>query len=111
MSYSFGACSFIKIKLMTIQPKRLFLIFIIVAGILLVPLIAMFITKEVSWSIFDFMLAGGILVSAGIVIDYVLRKTKNKNIRILLIILIMIFLFILWAELAVGIFNSPIAGS
>lgn len=91
--------------------KRLKIILLIVLGILLVPLIAMQFTSEVNWGIEDFALMAVLLFGTGLLIEVVLRYVQSKGNRILLCSLIIIALFLVWAELAVGIFGSPFAGS
>lgn len=91
--------------------KRLVGIVIAVACLLLIPFTAMQFTAEVDWSLFDFVLAGVLLLGTGLIIELAIRKVKNMNSRIALIAIILLGLFLLWAELAVGIFGSPIAGS
>ncbi|NEV93738.1 hypothetical protein G3567_06190 [Psychroflexus sp. YR1-1] len=91
--------------------KRFFIILLIVGFILLIPFIAMQFTDQVNWEAFDFLIMGAVLLSAGILAEFVLRQVKNTEYRIgILAILLMLFLLI-WAELAVGIFGSPFAGS
>ncbi|MBK7224450.1 MAG: hypothetical protein IPH96_03110 [Saprospiraceae bacterium] len=91
--------------------KRLKIILLIVLGILLVPLIAKQFTSEVNWGIEDFALMAVLLFGTGLLIEVVLRYVQSKGNRILLCSLIIIALFLVWAELAVGIFGSPFAGS
>ncbi|MFZ1379928.1 MAG: hypothetical protein WAS56_09695 [Saprospiraceae bacterium] len=91
--------------------KRLKIILLIVLGILLVPLIAMQFTSEVNWGVEDFALMAVLLFGTGLLIEVVLRYVQSKGNRILLCSLIIIALFLVWAELAVGIFGSPFAGS
>jgi len=87
------------------------LVIILSVGVLLIPLIAMKFTAEVNWSMFDFIVAGILLISAGLLFDLAIRKIKKKTHRLVVVSLILIFFILLWAELAVGIFNSPIGGS
>lgn len=62
------------------------------------------------WTVFDYITAFVLLSTFGFGLEYLIRKTKSKK-RKFLIILVLTFLFILlWAELAVGVFDSPIAG-
>ena len=91
--------------------KRLIAIVLSVALILLIPLVAMQFTNEVSWTFFDFILAAVLLLGTGLTIELAIRTIKNKNYQIALIVAILFLLFLVWAELAVGIFGSPIAGS
>lgn len=96
---------------MILKQKRLIGILITIAVLLLLPLIAMQFTNKVNWTLSDFVIAGGLLLFTGLLIEFVLRKvTKTKN-RILLTLGILLLLLVLWAEMAVGIFGSPIAGS
>ncbi|WP_428224879.1 hypothetical protein [Flavobacterium sp.] len=87
------------------------LILITVGGLLLVPLVAMQFTKEVNWSLSDFILMGILLSLLGWIGIYISRKTKNKTKRILLLAGALLLFLLLWAELTVGIFNTPLAGS
>lgn len=91
--------------------NRLKAIVLTVAFILLIPFVAMQFTNEVSWDLFDFVVAGVLLLGTGLMIELAIRTIKNKNTRIAMITAILFVLFLLWAELAVGIFGSPIAGS
>ena len=91
--------------------KRLIGILITVVLILLVPLVAMQFTNEVKWDVFDFVVMGVLLLGTGLTCELVLRKVKKFQHRILLIAAILIALFLIWAELAVGIFGTPFAGS
>lgn len=96
---------------MTIRVKRLSIIGGGVAGILLIPFIAMQFTQEVNWSPIDFLIAGVLLFAVGMLIGVTVRKIKESRYRILLIASIILLFILLWAEMAVGIFGSPIAGS
>mgnify|MGYP000008448135 CR=1 FL=1 len=82
-----------------------------VLGLLLIPLIAMQFTKEVNWTFFDFFVAGGLLFSLAFSVDYIFQKVQNKTNRLLILFGTLLIFFLLWAELAVGIFGSPLAGS
>lgn len=68
-------------------------------------------TAEVNWSLFDFIAAGILLLGTGLAIEFVLQKVKSIKNRILILGIMIILLLLLWVELAVGIFNSPIAGN
>ena len=90
---------------------RIYVILIITAIILSIPLIAMQFTNEVKWGLFDFIVAAILLLSTGFTIELVIRKVKTSTTRAILFFIILLVLFLVWAELAVGIFGSPIAGS
>ena len=92
--------------------KRAFIIILsIVIGLLLIPFIAMQFTTEVDWGTMDFIIMGFLLFGTASLIEFVLRKVSSIQYRILISGLILIALFLIWAELAVGIFGSPFAGS
>jgi len=97
--------------MMVIQNKRLFGILISKAFLLLIPLIAMQFSDEVNWKIADFAIAGVLLLATGLICEFVLQKVKKKENRIALIVVIIALLLLIWAELAVGIFGTPLAGS
>lgn len=91
--------------------KRLIGILGTVAVLLCIPLVAMQFTNEVNWTLSDFVIAGGLLLGTGLLIETVARNIKNKKIRIGITGAILIVLALVWAELAVGIFGTPFAGS
>lgn len=90
---------------------RIIIILSIIASILAIPLIAMQFTNEVQWDLRDFVAAGILLLSTGLAIELVIRNMKTGTSRTIVLIVILIALFLIWAEMAVGIFGSPIAGS
>lgn len=97
--------------IITKQYKRLTAILISAFALLLVPLIGMIFTNEINWNTFDFIVAGILLCGTGLILEFILRKTKNKRNRIFLVAGLFLALILIWAELAVGIFGTVIAGS
>jgi len=93
------------------QNKRLIGILLTVASLLLIPLIAMQFTDEVTWSAFDFIVMGTLLLVTGLAIELVLRKVQSFGYRLIICGGVLFAFFLIWAELAVGIFGSPFAGS
>ncbi len=91
--------------------KRLIIILAVAALLLSLPLFAMQFNTGVDWDARDFAIMGFLLFSTGIVIEIVLRKVQSVRNRVLLCGAALLAFFLIWAELAVGIFNSPIAGS
>ncbi len=91
--------------------KRLIIILSAVAILLLIPLIAMQFTNEVDWDITDFTIMGILLLSTGLLCEFVMRKVNGVIYRIVICGAILLAFFLIWAELAVGIFGSPFAGS
>ena len=91
--------------------KRLYTILTLVVILLLIPFIAMQFTDAVNWSVFDFIVMGILLLSTGLMCDFVIRKVIKIQYRIILLIAILGAFLLIWAELAVGIFGTPFAGS
>ncbi len=79
--------------------------------ILLIPLTAMQFSSEVNWSLFDFVIMGVLLLALGFSIRFIRNKKSVLKYPLLMIIAVVVLFFIIWAELAVGIFGSPFAGS
>lgn len=79
--------------------------------ILLVPLIAMQFTGEVNWTLSDFVIAGTLLSGTGLMFVLLARKVRNIKHRATIGIVLFLLLLIVWAELAVGVFGTPFAGS
>ena len=79
--------------------------------LLLIPLIGMQFTSEINWSLSDCIAMGILLLALGFTCEFVFRKISNKTFRLGLIALLVIVFLLIWIELAVGIFNSPFAGS
>jgi hypothetical protein len=91
--------------------KRLILILSAAAILLLIPFVAMQFTGEVDWTGFDFIIMGVLLFGTGLLCELVLRKVKSFRNRFLLCAAVLLAFFLIWAELAVGVFGSPFAGS
>ena len=96
---------------MTLHINRIQKILLGTIILLLLPFIAMQFTSEVKWTALDFIVAGILLLSVGFVIDFALRKFKTSKYRVAIIIGIIMTFFLIWLELAVGLFGSPLAGS
>lgn len=81
------------------------------AMLLVLTLVAMQFTKEVNWTVSDFVIGGILLFGTAGIIDFVLRKVKSRRNRIILSVSVLLVLMLIWAELAVGLFGTPFAGS
>ncbi|MES2810854.1 MAG: hypothetical protein V4670_00155 [Bacteroidota bacterium] len=91
--------------------KRLQLMIFGIMSLLAIPLIAMQFTNEVNWSASDFLIMGALLLGVVLIIEFILQKITNTTSRIGIVAVVLVLFLLIWAELAVGIFNSPIAGS
>jgi hypothetical protein len=78
--------------------------------LLLIPLIGVMITDEINWSVFDFLMMGFLLTLLSAGINFVINCTTNFKKRILYIGILLLMFLLIWAELSVGIFYTPIAG-
>lgn len=96
---------------MTGRNFRLALIVFAVPVLLLIPYIAMLFTNAVKWTAMDFFVAGVLLMSAGLAFEAMLRLVKRSGMRLVIGAAILIVLLIVWAELAVGFWGTPFAGS
>lgn len=91
--------------------KRLILILATVVVLLSIPLIGMQFNTGIDWSAFDFLVMGVLLTSTGLACELVMRKVKSTQYRLLVCGAVLFAFFLIWAELAVGIFGTPFAGS
>jgi len=91
--------------------KGLYRIFIIVASILLIPLIAMQFTSEVNWQLMDFIIMGLLLFPGFFLVDLIWRSIRNKKYRWIALAIVIILFLLIWVELAVGLFGTPLAGN
>lgn len=77
----------------------------VAALVLLLPAIAMQATAEVNWGPGDFALMGGLLAMVGLGIEMALRATLGTRARMLAIAAMLALFLLVWAELAVGLFD------
>ncbi len=69
----------------------------------------MAITDEINWSLFDFIGMGSLLILLSIGINFVRKRAKNLINCVLYIGILVLLFILLWAALAVGIFETPFA--
>lgn len=91
--------------------KRYFLLLSGAFSLLLIPFVAMQFSSVVNWTASDFIIMGLLLFLTVSTVELTLRILKSQKQRILTASLILFIFLLIWAELAVGVFNSPIAGS
>lgn len=76
-------------------------------GLLLaVPLVSMQFSDEVNWTLADFIIAGGVLLSAGLIYELAVKKVRNRYHRLYVAIVLLLGLVWVWGELAVGLFTN-----
>lgn len=79
--------------------------------ILLLLLVAMQFTGEVRWNLFDFIIMGVLLFVTGLAMEFAVIKSNNLTNRVIAVVAVLAVFFLIWAELAVGVFSTPFAGS
>lgn len=97
--------------MMIAQNKRLIGIVLSVAFLLFIPLVGMQFSPEVNWSWLDFVVMGILLLSTGLAIELILRKVSKRSHQVIIGGAILMAFLLIWAELAVGVFGTPFAGS
>ncbi len=88
---------------MTLINQRLALIELGTLSLLLIPYVAMFFSTEVNWKTADFLVAGGLLLVLGLLIELVLRYVNTSKSRVFWIAGVVIVFALIWAQLAVGL--------
>ncbi len=91
--------------------KSIIRIVLVTVLILMVPLVAMQFTDEVNWDLFDFAIIGALLLGTGLLYELAARRVSNVKHRAIIGFVLVAALLLVWAELAVGVLGTPIAGS
>ena len=81
------------------------------ASILLIPFIAMIFTKEVNWSLFDFIVMAVLLFSTGLMYVFVSSASNSASYKVASGIAAAAGFLLIWVNLAVGIIgteNNPV---
>lgn len=79
---------------------------ILVAGLLITPAIAMRFTDEVQWTTSDFVFAGVILIGAGVIAELAVRASGDWSYRIGAGLAVLPSVLLIWVNGAVGIIGS-----
>ena len=82
----------------------------ITVAVLLVVFLAGLLSDQVTWSIYDFLIGGGLIFVFATIETILWNKLKSKH-RLFVVLFVLLVFLILWAEMAVGLFDSPLAGS
>jgi len=82
-----------------------FKIVLIVLGMLCIPLVAMQFTDQVVWKLFDFVVAGVLLFCCISLLVFLYKRFQGHPYRYFMLILCFVLFLLLWAEMAVGIFE------
>ena len=76
------------------------------AFILLLPLLAMEVTDQVSWDLADFGIAGALLVGTGVMYELATRKSGSIAYRAAAGVALAAALLLVWINLAVGVIGT-----
>ncbi|MFI0430430.1 hypothetical protein [Mariniflexile sp. HMF6888] len=87
--------------------KRLFVILLVASLLLITPLVTMVFTNDANWSAFDFVVAGALFFSFGIILEIILRKKITNH----FVPYSCFTLFPYWAELSVEFLVSLFTGN
>ena len=77
------------------------------AFILMLPLVAMQVTDQVSWDLADFAVAGALLLGTGLMYELAARQAGNSAYRAAVGVALAAALLLVWINLAVGIIGDP----
>lgn len=80
-------------------------------ALLALPAVAMLFTAEVNWGPEDFAIGGALLLGTAFVLDRLLGSGLSRRTMALAAGAVLLALLFVWAELAVGLVGSPLAGS
>jgi hypothetical protein len=86
--------------------RRIAILAAIVAFILLIPLIAMQISDEWNWDLFDFVFAGILLFGAGLTYELVANRGGTVAYRAAIGLAVATALVLVWVNAAVGIIGN-----
>lgn len=91
--------------------NRRTLIFAAAGTLLALPALNMMLGGDVSWSVFDFVIGGILLFGTAFALNFAFGRISSTRNRVLAVGAMFLVLVLVWAELAVGIFGTPFAGS
>ena len=86
--------------------KSLLRVALATAIVLLIPLVLMQFSKEMVWSVSDFVIAGALLFGAGLAYVLVARMGSNGSYRLGAAVAVVAGLLLIWGNLAVGFIGS-----
>lgn len=82
-----------------------FALWTVAAALLVAPWVAMRFTDEVRWDGADFLVFGAMLAVAGGLVEIVVRLSRRRMVVLGAVALVGAAFLLLWAELAVGLFD------
>lgn len=92
-------------KAITIRYKNIVRVAVGTLTILAIPLAAMQLSSDVTWSLSDFVVAGTLLFGTGLLYELLTSKAQTRKQRVLTGVVLLGLLSVIWIQLAVGIFD------
>ena len=93
------------------QIQLLIKVFVTTLGVLTIPLVLTLTLSEFNWDTLDFLVGGSLIFSFGIYLTMLWKSKKSRREKHLFLWIGVVFLVLIWMELAVGIFGTPLSGS
>jgi hypothetical protein len=79
---------------------------LVIVVILSIPLVAILFSREVDWSVMDFVTIGGLLIGMGLIFILAARKSSNLWYRLAAATALGTAFLLVWANLAVGLIGD-----
>ncbi|MBN1302048.1 MAG: hypothetical protein JW995_12615 [Melioribacteraceae bacterium] len=86
--------------------RQMLYVALVTTFILMAPLFAMIFTREVDWSLFDFIIMGILIFGTGSTYVFITRISESIAYRAAVGIAVVTGFFLIWINLAVGIIGS-----
>lgn len=96
---------------MILDRQKTTIIFAVPVLLLLLAFLGNTFVEGWNWSVSDFLIAAVLLFGTAFFVNLVIRSKKRILSKLVICFVILLVLVMVWAELAVGIFGSPFAGS
>jgi hypothetical protein len=80
-------------------------------GLLLIPLLGMLVSDEVQWNSFDFLVMGTLIATTWLTFEALVSRHQKLESKLVVGMIMLAVFLLIWAELAVGVFGTPFAGS
>lgn len=89
------------------KTKNIFRVVALTAVALLILLFLRLFSESMVWDAVDFLVAGVLLLGAGFAYELIAARVENKRKRTFFVLALLTLFALVWADLAVGIFNIP----
>ncbi|WP_069132144.1 hypothetical protein [Rhodohalobacter halophilus] len=88
------------------RKKSIAILFLFTTALLLIPFTAMQFSKDVVWSLSDFIIAGILIFGTGLSYILITNLFKSSTFRIAVGFSLLSGLFLIWSNMAVGLIGS-----